>query len=106
MGDVKVGHLGTSSVSSASTAQLVPVGQRARLRSFTVPSQTATHTYLNGSADGGTVVFNVAIGAEDQNPYHVNIPGDGILFDNGIGYLCTSADVTMGPGSIVITYEG
>jgi len=106
MGDLKVGHLGTQSVNSAATGQLVPVGQRARLRSFTVPGQTGTHTYLNGSASGGNVVFEVAIGAEDQNPFHVNIPGDGILFDNGIGYLCTSADNAMGPGSIVITYEG
>ena len=106
MGDLKVAHQGTSTIVSASTVQLVPVGQRARLRSFTVPGQTATHTYLNGSASGGNVVFEVAIGAEDQNPFHVNIPGDGILFDNGIGYLCTSSDVSLNPGAVVITYEG
>lgn len=106
MGDVKAASNSTSSVASAGAVQLVPVGERVRLRSFTLMSITATYSFLNGSTSDGTNLFSVPIGAEDQNPFHVNIPGRGILFDNGIAVSMVSADAAVLLNGISITYEG
>jgi len=107
MGDVKAASNSSGgSIGSAGAVQLVPVGQRVRLKSFTLMSMTATYSFLNGSTSDGTNLFSVPIGAEDQNPFHVNIPGNGILFDNGIAVSMTSADANVLVDGISITYEG
>jgi len=96
----------TASMSSAQAAQLVPVGQRARLRSFTLSSQTATYSFLNGSTADGTSLFTVVMGASNQNPFNVNIPGHGVLFNNGIAVSMVSADSSVLAGGVLVTYEG
>jgi len=96
----------TTAFGSGTATQLVPVGQRARLRSFTLDSTTATYSFLNGSTGDGTLMFNVPIKASDQNPFHVNLPGRGLMFDNGIAVRLVSADAAIYASGIHITYEG
>ena len=105
MGDVKVAN-NSVNIASAQATQLVPVGERTRLRSFTLESFTAEYSFLNGSTSEGTALFNVRLGAENQNPFHVNIPGSGVLFDNGIAVSMVSADQQVRTNGIAITYEG
>ena len=105
MGDVKVAN-NLAQIASAQATQLVSVGERTRLRSFTLMSVTAEYSFLNGSTSDGTALFNIRIGAEGQNPFHVNIPGSGVLFDNGIAVSMVSADSAIRINGIAITYEG
>jgi len=105
MGDVKLAN-NSASIASAQATQLVPVGQRVRLRSLTLMSLTAEYSFLNGSTSDGTALFNVVIGAEGQNPFHMSIPGNGVLFDNGIAVSMVSADTAIRQNGIALTYEG
>ena len=105
MEDVKPAF-NTGGMTSSQGSQLVPVGQRVRLRSFTLTSQTAEYSFLNGSTSDGTALFNIRMGASNQNPFNVNIPGNGVLFDNGIAVSMVSADATVLAGGVLITYEG
>ncbi len=106
MGDVKSAS-NSSGLNSAETAQLVPVGQRTRLRSVLLSGPTCQITFLNGSADGSGSVFNIISDSNGSGgPFQLSIPGDGVLFDNGIGLLVKSADSTFKTGSVTIFYEG
>lgn len=105
MGDVKVAF-NSESVASAAKTQLVPLGERARLRSITLGGGTGTVTLVNGSGDGTDVVFTINREAYRQNPFVMPIPGNGVLFDNGIAFKALSADSAFVAGTVVITYEG
>lgn len=96
----------SAAIGSAGKSQLVPLGQRARLRSLTLGGPTATITLVNGSGDGTDVVFTVNREAYRQNPLSMPIPGSGVLFDNGIAVKAISAASNFVVGTIVITYEG
>jgi hypothetical protein len=106
MGDVKSASSPTG-LSSADTTQLVPVGQRTRLRSVLLSGPTCQITFLNGSANGSGSVFSIISDSNGAGgPFQLSIPGNGVLFDNGIGVLVTSADNTFKSGSVTIFYEG
>ena len=96
----------TSSLTSATTVQLIPLGQRVRLRTVVVTAGTANIALVNGSPNGSDNVFNIVMGAVQQNPFHLAIPGHGVLFDNGIGIKGISADQTINAGGFCIFYEG
>tara|TARA_R110002012_G_scaffold132726_1_gene285648 strand:+ start:78 stop:410 length:333 start_codon:yes stop_codon:yes gene_type:complete len=105
-GDVKAAS-NSGTLNSAGTAQLVPVGQRSRLRSVLLAGPTGQVTFLNGSAGGSDSMFSIVTRTDGlTGPFQLSIPGHGVLFDNGISVLLTSASANYKDGTIAIFYEG
>jgi hypothetical protein len=76
-------------VHSVIDAQIVPLGQRARITGIQAEGAASSTIIFKSGGAGGTAIATFKFGTEGIDFY---VPGSGILFDDGI-YLDASTDV-------------
>ena len=82
-------------VHSVIDAQIVPLGQRARITGIQAEGAASSTIIFKSGGAGGTAIATFKFGTEGIDFY---VPGSGILFEEGV-YL----DLTATPG-VTITF--
>tara|TARA_R100000995_G_scaffold27022_1_gene11790 strand:- start:535 stop:864 length:330 start_codon:yes stop_codon:yes gene_type:complete len=95
----------TAETASAENSQIVPVGQRIRLKSIIITGGSASISLRNGSVGDAEIIpleRKLASSVLEQ----IDIPERGVLFDNGLNVSFATSSATYAVDEFVIIYEG